>query len=83
MRDAAHVRAGVGGNDLAFDRVEGPERLAQREGDAGADLEDREMVADQRGERPRGLVVGRVRLEDDPFHTLDRRADSAVAFSER
>src|SRR6185312_6852662 len=43
---------------LLLDRVQRPQRLAQGEGQAGADLEDGEMIAYQRRQRVAGLVVG-------------------------
>ena len=63
MASMQRRRAAVeGGGDV----VEAVEGLAQGEGEAGADLEDGEAVADEGGEGLGRLVVGGVGLEDEP-----------------
>ncbi len=57
------------------DMVEAVERLAQREGDARADLEDRETIVDQGRKSRGGLVIGRMRLEDEVRHLLQHRRE--------
>jgi hypothetical protein len=71
--DLAQPRAISGRDRFRLDRVERPQRLAQGEGDARPDLEDREVIAHQRRKRRRGLIVGRMRLEDEMVDRLDRR----------
>ena len=50
---------------LALDLLQREDRLAEGEGQLGADLEDREVVLDQGAKGVLGLVVRRVRLEDE------------------
>ena len=60
-------------HQLGLDGRQREQGLAQREGEARADLEDGEMGLDQRAQRRLGLVVGGVRLEDEAGRLLDRR----------
>ncbi len=49
--DVAEAGDRAGLDPFALDRVQRPERLAQRKGHAGADLQDREVIPHQRRER--------------------------------
>ena len=61
---AGPARARRRGSRL-FDGGEPPERFAQRKRGAGPDLQDREVIAHERLQAVRRLVVGRVRFEDE------------------
>src|SRR5690606_31133219 len=67
-------RAAVEG---AGDMVEAVEGHAQREGEAGADLEDGEADADEGGEGLRGLVVGGMGLEDEAGQAVEDGGEGA------
>ena len=69
----AQPRPLVGRQQLGLDGGQREQGLAQREGEARADLEDGEMGLDQRAQRRLGLVVGGMRLEDEAGGLLDRR----------
>ena len=56
---------------VALDGGERPQRFAQRERGARPDFENGEVIAHQRGEVVRRLVVGRMRLEHELRIALD------------
>ncbi len=58
--------------ELALDRLQGEDRLAEGEGQLGAHLEDGEAVLDQRAERLLVLVIGGVGLVDETVRVGDR-----------
>ena len=61
---------------LPLDLLEREDRLAEGERQLRADLEDREVVLDQGAKGVLGLVVGRVRLEDEAPCALAPRAQA-------
>ena len=63
VQPLAQPRALLGRKELGLDRRQREQGLAQSEGQPRPDLEDREVVLDQGGQRRLGLVVGRVGLE--------------------
>jgi hypothetical protein len=65
QRDLAKILFGIAARQLARDRGQSPQRLAQRISRTRTHLQDREVIAHQRGEALRCLVVGRMRLEDE------------------
>ena len=61
----------AGLDPLVFDRVEGPERLTQRESQTRTNLQDREMILHQCRECRRCLIIGRMGFVDELLMTFD------------
>ena len=68
---------GLRADPFALDRVEPPQRLAQRKRQCRTDFQNGEVIPHQGGERGRRLVVGRVRLEHQARILLDHPAERA------